>query len=143
MNVCVHTKHHNFSTVSRMIAKQALGQQIEAAMKRLGWKANGATLARRYQERFEAGITEQSANAWLRGRRIPSAEHVQGLSELLGVPLRVAMTPDKGHAPAPKATVPAPTPEDRDAWQAFLALTREDRKLARELIHALARNRRE
>lgn len=144
MNVCLHTTHDNFSTVSHMSAKQSLGQQIEAAMKRLGWKATGATLARRYQERFEAGVTEQSASAWLRGRRIPSAEHLQGLGELLGVQLRIASSPDKARAsrPKPEADAPATTQEDRDAWQAFLVLTHEDRKLARELIHALARNRR-
>ena len=128
-----------------MSAKQALGQQIEAAMKRLGWKVTGATLARRYQERFETGVTEQSAGAWLRGRRIPSAEHLQALSELLGVPLRVVARPGKAYAPrtGPETDALPPTQQDRDAWQAFLALTHEDRKLARELIHALAHNRRE
>ena len=126
-----------------MSAKQALGQQIEAAMRRLGWKTTGATLARRYQERFETGVTEQSASAWLRGRRIPSAEHLQALSELLGVPLRVVPDPVKSRARRSEPeSLPPPTQEDQDAWQAFLALTREDRKLARELIHALARNRR-
>ena len=126
-----------------MNAKRALGRQIETAMKRLGWKATGAELARRYQERFESGITEQSANAWLRGRRIPKAAHVQALSELLGVTLKLDAGSSRHHRPSVQEQRGNYTPvqEDHDAWQAYLALSHLDRKLARELIHALARHR--
>lgn len=126
-----------------MNAKRALGRQIETAMKRRGWKATGAELARRYQERFESGITEQSANAWLRGRREPKAAHVQALNELLGTTLRIGTGSSQRHRSSVLRQQGNYTPvqEDHDAWQAYLALSHLDRKLARELIHALARNR--
>lgn len=128
---------------SAMNAKRALGRQIETAMKRLGWKATGAELARRYQERFEGGITEQSANAWLRGRREPKAAHVQALNELLGITLNFGAGASRRRRLSVQEQQSSYTPvqEDHDAWQAYLALSHLDRKLARELIHALARNR--
>lgn len=60
------------------------------------------------------------------------------MCELLGVPLRIG---EAESARKPVLEVPAPdaTQDDRDAWRAYLALAHEDRRLARELIHALAR----
>jgi len=125
----------------RMSVKRSLGEQIERAMRRRGWRLTGAELARQYNNGHpDAPITEQSANAWLRGRRLPDADNLQGLEKVLGIALDVSRQP----AGSVRRTVQeAPTvypagTSDQLAWQAFLTLGKQRRKLVREVIHALA-----
>lgn len=123
-----------------MSAKQNLGRQIKAAMEHRGWEPTGAELARRYQGKFASGISEQTANAWLKGRRVPNAFHLQELSELLDAPLRLgASTRPAKHKIGETMTNPyIPTPAEREAWQAFLALSPQRRELVGDLLKALA-----
>lgn len=147
MKTHVHCNEHRRSLKRRhrryrsgMSAKQNLGQQIKAAMERRGWERTGAELARKYQGKFASGISEQTANAWLKGRRVPNALHLQELGELLDAPLRL----DAGARPAKHAvgetTAAAyiPTEAEREAWQAFLALSPLRRQLVGDLLKALA-----
>ncbi len=67
-----------------MDAKRSLGEQIRQAMARRQWRPTGAELARRYNDHYhDAPITEQTASAWLRGRRLPNAANLQALNTLL------------------------------------------------------------
>ena len=125
-----------------MSAKQNLGRQIKAAMERRNWEPTGAELARRYQSKFAPGISEQTANAWLKGRRVPNALHLQELGELLGVPLRLSIDARaaKHAVREPIADHYTPTQTDRETWQAFLALPPKRRQLVGELVKALVRD---
>ena len=123
-----------------MSAKQNLGRQIKAAMEHRGWEPTGAELARRYQGKFAAGISEQTANAWLKGRRVPNAFHLQELSELLDVPFRLGVDtrPAKHAVGEAIANQYIPTQAEREAWQAFLTLSPQRRELVGDLLKALA-----
>jgi transcriptional regulator with XRE-family HTH domain len=123
-----------------MSAKQNLGRQIKAAMERRGWESTGAELARRYQGKFASGISEQTANAWLKGRRVPNALHLQELGELLDASLRLdaGAKPPKHAVGETTAALYTPTQADREAWQAFLTLSPQRRELIGDLLKALA-----
>lgn len=123
---------------SGMSAKQNLGQQIKAAMEHRNWVPTGAELARRYQGKFVPGISEQTANAWLKGRRVPNALHLQELGELLGVRLKLGVEGAAKHAVRETAARQyTPTKADQEAWQAFLALSPKRREIIGDLLKAL------
>lgn len=147
MKTHVHCNEHTRSLTrlrrryrSGMSAKQNLGRQIKAAMERRGWEPTGAELARRYQGKFASGVSEQTANAWLKGRRIPRALHLQELSELLDAPLRLGVSakPAKHSVGETSAAKYMPTQADQATWEAFLALSPKRRELIGDLLKALA-----
>lgn len=147
MKAHVHCNEHTCSLTRLrrryrfgMSAKQNLGRQIKAAMERRGWDPTGAELARRYQGKFASGISEQTANAWLKGRRVPNALHLQELGELLDASLRLdaGPKPPKHAVGETTAVLYIPTEADREAWQAFLALSPKRREIIGDLLRALA-----
>ena len=122
-----------------MSAKRELGRQIKAAMERLGWEPTGSELARRYQSRFPDGITEQTANAWLGGRRVPNALHLEELSELLDSPLRVGgKLSRKDSIAEPRLSWPADfDASERKLMLMFRSLPSRPRELLVELMAAM------
>lgn len=106
-----------------------------------GWKTTGAELARQFVEKFpDSTVTEQTAGAWLNGRREPRAVNLERLNEVLGVRLGLDGTttgPGKRVKERPAGYRP-PDANDEQAWKAYLALAPHRRKVVREVIHALA-----
>lgn len=108
-------------------------------MERLGWDPTGSELARRYQSKFPEGITEQTANAWLGGRRLPNALHLEELSELLDSSLKVGGRSHRKHG---IAEPPLSWPTDFDASErklmlVFRSLPKRPRELLVELMTAI------
>ena len=122
-----------------MSAKRELGRQIKAAMARLGWEPTGSELARRYQSRFPEGITEQTANAWLGGRRLPNALHLEELSELLDASLKVgAKATRKNAISEPRLSWPADfDASERQLMLVYRSLPPRPRELLVELMAAM------
>lgn len=130
-------RRHQYGSV--MSAKRELGRQIKAAMERLGWDPTGSELARRYQSKFPEGITEQTANAWLGGRRLPNALHLEELSELLDASLKVGGKETRKNAVSePRLSWPVDfDASERNLMLVFRSLAPRPRELLVELMVAM------
>jgi transcriptional regulator with XRE-family HTH domain len=125
-----------------MQAAKEFAERLRRLMEAQGYEPRPAVLEREFNERFWGrGVTFQTASSWLRGAAIPTQDKLEVLAEWLKVEPQVLRYGDKAakgirdaHAVWPGA-LPAP---DRAAIEAFLALPRPQRKLVRELVHALA-----
>ena len=124
-----------------MDAKRSLGEQIKQAMARRRWRTTGAELARRYNDHFhDAPITEQTASAWLRGRRLPNAANLQALNALLDAVLDVRQS-EAGQAgkAQPASAKTAISARDQITIEAFLSLPPQGREVVGDLVAGLVK----
>ncbi|WP_300621700.1 hypothetical protein [Dokdonella sp.] len=85
-------------------------------------------------------VSFQTVSRWLGGRSIPEQDKLRILSGLLGIEPHILRFGQTG----PKVGEPRPAwhnglrPHDREAVEAYLALSSPHRRLVRDLIAALA-----
>ncbi|GKT25029.1 XRE family transcriptional regulator [Acidovorax sp. SUPP3334] len=120
--------------------KQRFARRLRDAMENSGYAAKPAVLQREFNSRNPADkpLTLHGVRRWLMGETIPSYSKLQVLSDWLEVSVHELM---QGSAtPSPKMSKPRPmSHEDRLAVEAFLALPVAPRRIAREVILAIAR----
>lgn len=124
-----------------MDAKRSLGEQIRQAMARRQWRPTGAELARRYNDHYhDAPITEQTASAWLRGRRLPNAANLQALNTLLDTALNVRQSEaNQAGKVRPSSAKVAISTRDQGTIDAFLSLPPQGREVVGDLVAGLLR----
>ncbi|WP_284399698.1 XRE family transcriptional regulator [Acidovorax sp. SUPP2825] len=121
--------------------KQQFAQRLREAMENAGYDAKSAVLQREFNSRRPGAkpITLHGVRRWLMGETLPSYPKLQALSDWLGVPVHELMHGAKSPSiPTSKPPRPMAT-DDRIAVEAFLNLPAAPRRIARDVILAIAR----
>ncbi|GKS92658.1 MULTISPECIES: XRE family transcriptional regulator [unclassified Acidovorax] len=121
--------------------KQQFAQTLRQAMENAGYAAKPAVLQREFNSRRPADkpITLHGVRRWLMGETIPSYPKLQALSDWLGVPVHELMHGAKSPSVKPSNSPRPMAPDDRTAVEAFLNLPAAPRRIARDVILAIAR----
>ncbi len=118
-------------------------QRLHAALERAGVPPKPAVIEREFNQRFWGKpITFHAARLWLRGETLPSHDRLLCLAEWLGVEpqlLRYGDEVPKKVREKRKRWDEGIGYEEREIFDLFLKLPVPQRKLAREVIVALAR----
>ena len=122
--------------------RQAFSRRLADAMRDAGYEPRPSVLFRLFNSRYPGeSVSFQSVSRWLNARSIPEQDKLQVLAALFGIEphrLRFGMGQASRHAADPHtAWQPQPTQQDRETFDAYLALPPTQRKLVRELIAAL------
>ena len=123
------------------IDKKAFAERLKAAFKREGMEA-GAAEVTRLLELQGVKITQQAVSGWFNGKHRPRPDHMEALAEIVGVEpheLEYKALPARGVRDVNTAWPDHVRGLDRLAFEAYLTLPREKRKLVRELITELAK----
>ncbi|WCM93707.1 XRE family transcriptional regulator [Acidovorax sp. NCPPB 2350] len=127
-------------------AKQKFAEKLRNAMERAGYEARPSVLEREFNTRhWGKPMSLHGVRRWLCGETLPDPRKLATLAQWLQVPIQdflgVADTP----ATAPRATEPSALwhsgmgYDDRKLFDVYLRLPVPQRRLAREVILAIAR----
>ncbi|GKT20007.1 DNA-binding protein [Acidovorax sp. SUPP2522] len=121
--------------------KQQFAQTLRQAMENAGYAPKPAVLQREFNSRHPADkpITLHGVRRWLMGETIPSYPKLQVLSDWLGVPVHELMHGAKSPSIQPSKPPRPMATDDRIAVEAFLNLPAAPRRIARDVILAIAR----
>ena len=129
-----------------MKEKTEFAERLRDAMTRAGHAARPSVLEREFNTRYWGkSVTLQAVSRWLNGQAIPSQDKLQVLADLLHMEPQVLRFGDRAsrRSRVQEAALPSwlatADRQDRAAIEAFLGLPASQRKLARELIIALAK----
>ena len=122
--------------------RHAFSRRLADAMRDAGYEPRPSVLFRLFNSRYPGeSVSFQSVSRWLNARSIPEQDKLQVLATLFGIEphrLRFGTGATPRHPVEPRSAWPAlPTPQDRETFDAYLALPPLQRKLVRELIAAL------
>ena len=123
--------------------KHEFAERLRAAMLRAGYEARPSVLEREFNTRhWGKPMTLHGVRRWLLGETMPSPKKLMTLAQWLQVPLQeLAWGEDVSHRvqerPAPWH--PGLGYEDRELFDIYLKLPVPKRRLAREMILAIAR----
>lgn len=124
-------------------AKIEFAQRLLAALEQAGVPAKPAVVEREFNQRYWGKpITLYGVRLWLRGETIPSHDKVLCLAEWLGVEpatLRYGDDVPKAARERSKRWDEGIGYQEREIFELFLKLPVPQRKVAREVIVALAR----
>jgi transcriptional regulator with XRE-family HTH domain len=124
-------------------AKIEFAQRLLAALEQAGVPAKPAVVEREFNQRYWGKpITLYGVRLWLRGETIPSHDKVLCLAEWLGVEpatLRYGDEVPKAARERGKRWDEGIGYQEREIFELFLKLPVPQRKVAREVIVALAR----
>jgi hypothetical protein len=126
-----------------MDQKAEFGARLCAAMLRAGYAVRPIVLEREFNSRYWGrSVTLQAVRRWLRGEAIPSQDKLQVLAEWLNVEPQVLRFGEKT-ALSVQATRKrwgeAIGYQEREVFEAFLALPSPQRKVLREVILTFAK----
>jgi hypothetical protein len=124
-------------------AKAEFAQRLQEALVRVGVPAKPAVIEREFNQRYWGKpVTLHGVRRWLRGESIPTHDKILCLAEWLGVEPSVLRYGDE----VPKAVRERRKTwdegigyQEREIFELFLKLPVPQRKVAREVIVALAR----
>ncbi|MCR4298112.1 MAG: hypothetical protein NUV75_05060 [Gallionella sp.] len=123
--------------------QQKFAERLRAAIEKAGYKAEAAVLEREFNQRyFGKGVTLHGVNKWLKGQSIPRLDKIETLAKWLRIPLdeltfgleikqqikeeRARWDDGIGY-------------QEREIFEAFLALPAPQRKIVREVIQTFAK----
>lgn len=125
-----------------MTEKTEFAQRLRSAMIAAGYPDRPAVLEREFNSRYWGrSVTFQAVSRWLRGEAIPAQDKLQVLAEWLRIEPQVlrfgeraaaAVREQRGRWEDPKFY------QEREVIEAFLGLPPAQRKVAREVVMALA-----
>lgn len=125
-------------------AKAEFSQRLLAALDRAGVPARPTVIEREFNQRYWGKpITLHAARLWLRGETIPTHDRLLCLAEWLGVEPEILRYGDGVVARVREKRTRWDEGigyEEREIFELFLKLPVPQRKLAREMIVALARS---
>lgn len=124
-------------------AKEEFAQRLKAALEHMGVSPKPAVVEREFNQRhWGKPITLHAARLWLRGETIPSHDKLLTLAEWLGVEpqtLRYGDAVPQAVRVRRRRWEEGIGYEEREIFELFLKLPVPQRKVAREVIVALAR----
>jgi len=122
--------------------KAEFGERLRAAMTHAGYALRSIVLEREFNCRYWGrSATLQAARRWLRGEAIPAQEKLQVLADWLRIEPQVLRFGEHAVLSArakQKSWEDAVTGPEREVLQAFINLPAPQKKVAREVILALA-----
>jgi transcriptional regulator with XRE-family HTH domain len=118
--------------------QKAFAQRLRAALEAEGIEASPAAIERLLAREGAVSVTQQAISGWLNGKHRPKPEHIEALAAILGIEAHeLEYRSHKGVRDAPARWPDQVRGHDRLAFEAFLKLPEERRRLVRELIAAL------
>ncbi len=123
------------------IDKKAFADRLRAALKHEGIEANASELARLLELQGEE-VSSQAVSGWLNGKHRPRPTHMEALAKIVGVEpheLEYRRVRPKGVQDVNIAWPDHVRGRDRLAFEDYLQLSDDKRKLVRDLIAELAK----
>lgn len=122
--------------------KAEFAARLRDALKDAHIEASASVLEKKFNARYEGpSVTAQAVSGWLNGKSMPKQDKIRALAAIVGMDPHVlqygsaaARKVKEGRAHWPDAI----SAQDRVAFDTFLALPAQQRKLVREMILALA-----
>ncbi len=122
--------------------REEFSKRLAAAMRAAGEEPRPSVLFRQFNSTYSGrSVSFQTASRWLTGKSIPEQDKLQVVAALYGMLPQTLRYGDKasGKISERRAAWPdALNAVDRATFDAYLALPAERRRLARDLIQALA-----
>jgi transcriptional regulator with XRE-family HTH domain len=119
--------------------KNEFSARLKKALKEAGYSARPVVLEREFNLRYQGRpVSVQAVARWLKGEAIPTQDKLQLIAEWLRMEpqtLRFGDDPLKK-----KRWEEAVSGPEREVLETFLTLSAEHKKVARAVIHALARS---
>lgn len=123
--------------------QQKFAERLRAAIEKAGYKAEAAVLEREFNQRYYGkGVTLHGVNKWLKGQSIPRLDKIEALAKWLRIPLdeltfgleiKQQIKEDRARWDDGIGY------QEREVFEAFIALPAPQRKVVREVILAFAR----
>ncbi|SFK50417.1 helix-turn-helix domain-containing protein [Rhodanobacter glycinis] len=123
------------------IDKKAFADRLRAALKHERIEASASELVRLLELQGEQ-VSSQAVSGWLNGKHRPRPAHMEALAKVVGVEpheLEYRVTRSRGVQDVNIAWPDHVRGHDRLAFEDYLQLSDEKRKLVRELIAELAK----
>lgn len=122
---------------------EKFAERLRAAIEKAGYKAEAAVLEREFNQRyFGKGVTLHGVNKWLKGQSIPRLDKIEVLADWLNIPLdeltfglEIKQQIQEKQARWDEGI----GYQEREIFEAFLALSTPHRKTVREVIQALTK----
>ena len=123
--------------------QQKFAERLRAAIEKAGYKAEAAVLEREFNQRyFGKGVTLHGVNKWLKGQSIPRLDKIETLAKWLRIPpeeltfgLEIKQQIKEERARWDDGI----GYQEREIFEAFLALPAPQRKVVREVIQTFAK----
>lgn len=126
-----------------MDEKMEFAKRLQAAMIAAGYEPRPAALEKGFNARYWGrSVTFQAVSRWLRGEAIPSQEKLQVLADWLKIEphvLRYGEQAIKSIRAKQKRWDEGIGYQEREIFEAFLALPAPQRKIVREVIQTFAK----
>lgn len=123
--------------------QQQFAERLRAAIEKAGYRAEAAVLEREFNQRyFGKGVTLHGVNKWLKGQAIPRLDKIETLAKWLrilpeeltfGLEIRQQIKEDRARWDEGIGF------QEREVFEAFLALPAPQRKVVREVIQAFTK----
>ena len=123
--------------------QQQFSERLRAAIEKAGYRAEAAVLEREFNQRyFGKGVTLHGVNKWLKGQAIPRLDKIEALAKWLRIPpeeltfgleIRQQIKEDRVRWDDGIGF------QEREIFEAFLALPAPQRKVVREVIQAFTK----
>lgn len=123
--------------------QQKFAERLHAAMEKAGYRAEAAVLEREFNQRYYGkGVTLHGVNKWLKGQSIPRLDKIEALAKWLRIPLdeltfgleiKQQIKEDRARWDDGIGY------QEREVFEAFLALPAPQRKVVREVIQTFAK----
>lgn len=123
--------------------KQKFAERLRAAMEKAGYKPEAAVLEREFNQHYYGkGVTLHGVNKWLKGESLPRHDKVMALAKWLRIPpeeltfgLEIKQQIKEERARWDDGI----GYQEREVFEAFLALPAPQRKIVREVIQTFAK----
>lgn len=123
--------------------QQKFAERLRAAIEKAGYRAEAAVLEREFNQRYYGkGVTLHGVNKWLKGQAIPRLDKIEALAKWLRIPpeeltfgleIRQQIKEDRARWDDGIGF------QEREVFEAFLALPAPQRKVVREVIQTFAK----
>ena len=123
--------------------QQQFAERLRTAIEKAGYKAEAAVLEREFNQRYYGkGVTLHGVNKWLKGLAIPRLDKIETLAKWLrispeeltfGLEIRQQIKEDRARWDDGIGF------QEREVFEAFLALPAPQRKVVREVIQAFTK----
>lgn len=125
--------------VAAMSEQTAFAKRLVAALEGAGIEASPVVLEKLLPRHGGGNVSSQAISGWLTGKHMPKQANLRALAKIVGKPPHVLEygEPSKGVREAHATWPDHVRGHDRLAFEEFLLLPEEQRRLVRELIAVL------
>jgi len=123
--------------------QQKFAERLRTAIEKAGYKAEAAVLEREFNQRYYGkGVTLHGVNKWLKGQAIPRLDKIEALAKWLRIPpeeLTFGLEIKQQISESRARWDDGIGFQEREVFEAFLALPVPQRKIVREVIQTFAK----